>query len=54
MATEDAVWSAEATTPDAIEAALRELLVEAHTHDDQVVPGEGPEHDRVRGPRVDG
>ncbi len=38
MATEDAVWSAEATTPDAIEAALRELLHEAHTHDDQVVP----------------
>ena len=38
MATEDAVWSAEATTPDAIEAALRELLLEAHAHDDRVVP----------------
>ena len=38
MAGQDAVWSAEATTPDAIEAALRELLIEAHAHDDQVVP----------------
>jgi glucose-6-phosphate dehydrogenase assembly protein OpcA len=38
MAGPDAVWSAEATTPDAIEAALRELLVEVHTDDDQVVP----------------
>jgi len=35
---EDAVWSAESTTPDEIEAALRQLLVEAHVHDDQVVP----------------
>ena len=35
---EDAVWSAESTTPDEIEAALRRLLVEAHVHDDQVVP----------------
>jgi glucose-6-phosphate dehydrogenase assembly protein OpcA len=35
---EDAVWSAESTTPDEIEAALRRLLVEAHVQDDQVVP----------------
>jgi glucose-6-phosphate dehydrogenase assembly protein OpcA len=38
MAGPDAVWSAEATTPDAIEAALRKLLVEAHAHNDQAVP----------------
>ena len=38
MGTADAVWSAEATTPDEIEAALRGLLLEAHTHDERVVP----------------
>ncbi|HTQ67762.1 MAG TPA: glucose-6-phosphate dehydrogenase assembly protein OpcA [Solirubrobacteraceae bacterium] len=38
MASADAVWSAEGTTPDAIEAALRDLLVEVHAHNDQVVP----------------
>jgi glucose-6-phosphate dehydrogenase assembly protein OpcA len=38
MAGPDAVWSAEATTPDAIEAALRRLLVEAHADNDEVVP----------------
>ena len=38
MGTADAVWSAEATTPDEIEAALRRLLIEAHANDDRVVP----------------
>jgi glucose-6-phosphate dehydrogenase assembly protein OpcA len=38
MSTHDAVWSAEGTTPDAIEAALRELLVEVHAQNDQAVP----------------
>jgi len=34
----DAVWSEEGTTPDAIEAALRELLVEVHAENDHFVP----------------
>jgi len=34
----DAVWSGEGTTPDAIEAALRELLVEVHGENDNFVP----------------
>jgi glucose-6-phosphate dehydrogenase assembly protein OpcA len=34
----DAVWSEEGTTPDAIEAALRELLVEVHAENDNFVP----------------
>ena len=34
----DAVWSAEGTTPDAIEAALRELLIEAHAEREEVFP----------------
>jgi glucose-6-phosphate dehydrogenase assembly protein OpcA len=34
----DAVWSAQGTTPDAIEAALRQLLVEVHAQDEQFVP----------------
>ena len=38
MSAADAVWSAEATTPDEIEAALRKLLVEVHAHDERVVP----------------
>ena len=34
----DAVWSQEGTTPDAIEAALRELLRERHAESDSFVP----------------
>jgi glucose-6-phosphate dehydrogenase assembly protein OpcA len=38
MAGSDAVWSAQGTTPDAIEAALRQLLIERHAEDDNYVP----------------
>lgn len=38
MAHTDAVWSAEDTTPDAIEKALRALLVERHAEDERLVP----------------
>ena len=38
MAGSDAVWSAQGTTPDAIEAALRELLIERHAESDSYVP----------------
>ncbi len=38
MSKHDAVWSEQGTTPDAIEAALRQLLIEAHTENDDVVP----------------
>jgi len=34
----DAVWSEQGTTPDAIERALRELLVEVHAENDNFVP----------------
>src|ERR1035441_10065139 len=34
----DAVWSAQGTTPDAIEAALRQLLIEGHSEHDNYVP----------------
>ena len=34
----DAVWSAQGTTPDQIEAALRQLLVERHGENDNYVP----------------
>jgi glucose-6-phosphate dehydrogenase assembly protein OpcA len=34
----DAVWSAQGTTPDAIEAALRQLLIEVHSEHDNYVP----------------
>src|SRR5271167_4237892 len=34
----DAVWSEQGTTPDAIEAALRELLVRRHAENDSFVP----------------
>ncbi len=34
----DAVWSAQGTTPDAIESALRQLLVEVHAEHDNYVP----------------
>jgi glucose-6-phosphate dehydrogenase assembly protein OpcA len=37
-ATSDAVWSAQDTTPDAIEAALRELLVARHAENGGYVP----------------
>src|SRR5271165_3101035 len=38
MARIDAVWSEQGTTPDAIEAALRELLVRVHSENDNFVP----------------
>ena len=50
MARSDAVWSEQGTTPDAIEAALRELLVERHAENGSFVAGAGPEHDRLRRP----
>ncbi len=34
----DAVWSEEGTTPDRIEAAMRELLIERHAENDSFVP----------------
>jgi glucose-6-phosphate dehydrogenase assembly protein OpcA len=34
----EAVWSAQGTTPDAIEAALRTLLIERHAENDNYVP----------------
>jgi glucose-6-phosphate dehydrogenase assembly protein OpcA len=34
----DAVWSEQGTTPDKIEAALRQLLVEVHTEHDNFAP----------------
>src|SRR5271167_4621883 len=34
----DAVWSEQGTTPDAIEAALRELLIERHAENVSFVP----------------
>ena len=34
----NAVWSAQDTTPDAIEAALRRLLAERHSENDGYVP----------------
>jgi glucose-6-phosphate dehydrogenase assembly protein OpcA len=37
-ATSDAVWSAQGTTPDAIEAALRELLAQRHAENESFVP----------------
>jgi Glucose-6-phosphate dehydrogenase subunit len=37
-AVSDAVWSAQGTTPDAIEAALRDLLKERHTENGGYVP----------------
>src|SRR5438445_6895383 len=38
MSTRDAVWSAQATTPDAIEGALRDLLIEVHAENQGYVP----------------
>ncbi len=38
MATSDAVWSEQGTTPDAIEAALRRLLAERHGEDAGYTP----------------
>jgi glucose-6-phosphate dehydrogenase assembly protein OpcA len=38
MARSDAVWSAQGTTPDAIEAALRRLLVEVHAENQDYLP----------------
>ncbi len=38
MTGSDAVWSAHGTTPDAIEAALRELLVQRHAENESYVP----------------
>ena len=34
----DATWSAQGTTPDAIEAALRELLAQRHSENGGLVP----------------
>jgi glucose-6-phosphate dehydrogenase assembly protein OpcA len=38
MARSDAIWSEQGTTPDAIEAALRRLLIQRHAEDDNYVP----------------
>ncbi len=38
MAGTDAVWSAQGTTPDVIEAALRELLIQRHSENEAYVP----------------
>jgi glucose-6-phosphate dehydrogenase assembly protein OpcA len=38
MPRSDAVWSAQGTTPHAIEAALRELLVQRHAENERYVP----------------
>jgi glucose-6-phosphate dehydrogenase assembly protein OpcA len=38
MARSDTVWSEHGTTPDAIEAALRQLLVEVHAENQDYVP----------------
>ncbi len=38
MSRSDAVWSEQGTTPDAIEAALRALLIEVHAVDEKFVP----------------
>jgi glucose-6-phosphate dehydrogenase assembly protein OpcA len=38
MSTSDAVWEAQGTTPDAIEAALRELLIERHNENAAFTP----------------
>jgi hypothetical protein len=37
-ATSDAVWSEEDTTPDAIEVALRQLLIERHAENEKFLP----------------
>ncbi len=49
----DAVWSEQGTTPDAIEAALRELLVERHAENERLRAGARAQHDRVRRPRME-
>jgi glucose-6-phosphate dehydrogenase assembly protein OpcA len=38
MPRSDALWSEQGTTPDAIEAALRELLIERHAESESYVP----------------
>jgi hypothetical protein len=38
MAGNEAVWSEQGTTPDAIEAALRQLLIERHAENDSYLP----------------
>ncbi len=38
VSTSDAVWSEQGTTPDAIEAALRDLLVQRHAENGSFVP----------------
>jgi len=38
MATSDAVWSAQGTTPDVVEAALRALLAERHAESGSFLP----------------
>ena len=38
MSRSDAVWSEQGTTPDEIEAALRDLLVQRHAEDERLMP----------------
>jgi len=38
MNSRDAVWSEQGTTPDAIEAAVRQLLLDVHVEDESFVP----------------
>ncbi|HTU79329.1 MAG TPA: glucose-6-phosphate dehydrogenase assembly protein OpcA [Solirubrobacteraceae bacterium] len=38
VATSDVVWSEQGTTPDAIEAALRDLLIQRHAENESFVP----------------
>ena len=38
VSTSDAVWSEQGTTPDAIEAALRQLLIERHAENNKFMP----------------
>jgi glucose-6-phosphate dehydrogenase assembly protein OpcA len=38
MSKSDAVWSEQGTTPDAIEAALRHLLIQVHAENEHAVP----------------
>ena len=46
MGVTDVVWSEQGTTPDAIEAALRQLLVEVHAQGREPGARARAEHDR--------
>ena len=50
----DAVWSAEATTPTRSKRRCASCWSRRHADNDQRRAGAGAEHDRVRGPRLDG